>query len=71
MATNAHVQNEDTVKLPVINISDPTPQVGRLMIDAAAKYGFLYIDTSGTEFTPEIVDRQFELVSPDAGSRKV
>jgi hypothetical protein len=52
-----------TVELPVINISHSTPQVGKRMIEAAAKYGFLYIDTRGTEFGPHVVERQFELVS--------
>ena len=33
------------------------------MIEAAAKYGFLYVDTKGTDFTEAIVDRQFEMVS--------
>jgi len=33
------------------------------MIEAAAKYGFLYVDTKGTGFTEAIVDRQFEVVS--------
>ncbi len=56
--------NDDFVHLPVINISDPTPEIGRQMIDAAAKHGFLYIDTRGTDFAPENVERQFELVSP-------
>jgi hypothetical protein len=62
-ATNGLLHGEDTVKLPIINISETTPEVGHQMIDAAAKYGFLYIDTRGTGFTPEIVERQFELVS--------
>ena len=61
MNGTAHA-NGDTVQLPVIDISNPTPDVGRQMIDAAAKYGFLYIDTKGTDFTQEVVDRQFELV---------
>jgi hypothetical protein len=51
------------LQLPIFDISDPTPEVGRSMIEAAAKYGFLYIDTKGTGFTEAIVDRQFEMVS--------
>ena len=50
------------VRLPIFDISDPTPEVGRSMIEAAAKYGFLYVDTKGTDFTDAIVDRQFETV---------
>ena len=53
-----------TVSLPVINISSSQEvnEIGRQMIDAAAGYGFLYIDTRGTDLTPEVVDRQFQLV---------
>jgi hypothetical protein len=50
------------VQLPIFDISDPTPKEGRSMIAAAAKYGFLYIDTKGTDFTEAIVDRVFETV---------
>ncbi len=62
--TRGDLHGENTVKLPVINISETTPEVGRQMIDAAARSGFLYIDTRGTDFTPEVVERQFELVNP-------
>ena len=51
------------LQLPIFDISDPTPEVGRSMIEAAAKYGFLYVDTKGTGFTEATVDRQFEMVS--------
>lgn len=61
--TNGSVQANDIVTLPIINISDPTPEIGRKMIDAAATHGFLYIDTRGTDFAPENVERQFELVN--------
>jgi hypothetical protein len=50
------------VQLPVFDISDPTPEVGRSMIAAAAKYGFLYIDNKGIDFTEAIVDRVFGVV---------
>jgi isopenicillin N synthase-like dioxygenase len=56
MATQSEV-----VRLPVIDISNPTLAVGKEMITAAAKYGFLYIDTNGTGFTQEIVDREFAI----------
>jgi len=52
---------EAAVQLPIIDISEPTPETARLMIDAAVKFGFLYIDTKGTDFTEEIVDREFDL----------
>jgi hypothetical protein len=50
------------VHLPVFDISNPTPEVGRSMIAAAAKYGFLYIDTKGIDLTEEMVGRIFQTV---------
>ena len=51
------------IQLPVIDISAETSAVGKSMIDAAVKYGFFYIDSKGTPFSEEVVDREFQLVS--------
>jgi hypothetical protein len=61
MATNGATPVA-AVQLPIFDISDPTPEVGRSMIAAAAKYGFLFLDTKGTDFAEAIVDRVFETV---------
>lgn len=51
------------IQLPVIDISNPDdPAVGKAMIDAAAKYGFFYVDTKGSDFLAADIDRTFELV---------
>lgn len=51
------------IELPVIDISNPNdPAVGKAMLDAAAKYGFLYVNSKGTDFSVKDVDRGFELV---------
>jgi hypothetical protein len=51
------------IELPVIDISDPhDPAVGKAMLDAAAKYGFLYVNSKGSDFTPKDVDHAFGLV---------
>lgn len=51
------------IKLPVIDISDPhDPAVGKAMLDAAAKYGFLYVNSKGSDFSTEDVGHAFELV---------
>ncbi|KAJ5939144.1 hypothetical protein N7466_002278 [Penicillium verhagenii] len=50
------------IELPVIDISNPhDPAVGKAMLDAAAKYGFLYVNSKGTDFSVEDVDRGFGL----------
>src|SRR5271155_1139243 len=52
---------EDAAQLPVIDISNPSTALGESLINAAEKYGFLYINPNGTGFTEEVVDRQFDL----------
>ncbi|KAJ5101804.1 hypothetical protein NUU61_004026 [Penicillium alfredii] len=50
------------ITLPVIDISNARdPTVGKAMLDAAAKYGFLYVNSRGTDFTAEDVDHAFGL----------
>ena len=50
-----------TIDLPIIDISEFDRATGRAMLDAATKYGFLYISTPSTVFTPEVIDREFAL----------
>ncbi|KAK9858654.1 Oxoglutarate/iron-dependent dioxygenase [Penicillium brevicompactum] len=50
------------IELPVIDISNPhDPAVGKAMLNAAANYGFLYVNSKGSDFTVEDVDHGFEL----------
>lgn len=51
------------IDLPVLDISNPLdPEAGKALLAAATKYGFLYVDSRGTDFTAAEVDRAFELV---------
>lgn len=59
------MSSETPISLPVLNISDPTdPVVGKAMLDAATKYGFLYVDSQGTGFGVQEVEGIFGLVGP-------
>ncbi|KAL2864721.1 putative oxidoreductase, 2OG-Fe(II) oxygenase family [Aspergillus lucknowensis] len=50
------------IKLPILDISNPDDSaVGKTLLEAATKYGFLYVDSKGTDFTAEDVQRAFEL----------
>ncbi|GKZ20088.1 hypothetical protein AbraIFM66951_008192 [Aspergillus brasiliensis] len=50
------------IELPVLDISNPLdPEAGKALLAAATKYGFLYVDSRGTDFTAAEVDRAFEL----------
>lgn len=51
------------IQLPVLDISNPhDPAVGKAMLDAAAKYGFLYVNSKGSDFSSADVDHAFALV---------
>lgn len=53
------------IELPILDISNPNdPTVGKAMLDAAAKYGFLYVNSKDTDFAVEDVDGAFGLVCP-------
>ncbi|KAE8148944.1 hypothetical protein BDV25DRAFT_157196 [Aspergillus avenaceus] len=50
------------IQLPILDISDPSdPAVGKAMLDAAAKYGFLYVNSTGTDFAASDVEKAFDL----------
>lgn len=52
-----------SIALPILNIANPNDaSVGKAMLDAATKYGFLYVDSKGSGFDVEDVERAFGLV---------
>jgi hypothetical protein len=52
----------DPIELPLIDItSSDLDAAGKAMLDAAVRYGFLYID-SRAGFSSTDVDRTFEMV---------
>lgn len=54
------------IELPILDISNPKdPDIGKAMLDAATKYGFLYVDSKGTDFAAEDVLEAFERVRFD------
>lgn len=53
--------SQDLIQLPIINASDTSLENGRRLVDAAIKYGFLYLALEGTPFTEALVQSQFDL----------
>lgn len=52
------------IQLPILDISNPDDvATGKAMLDAAARYGFLYVDSQGSDFSAKDVKRAFGLVS--------
>jgi hypothetical protein len=57
----------DPIELPLIDIaSSDLDAAGKAMLDAAVRYGFLYIDSRTTVFSSTDVDRTFEMVCSSA-----
>lgn len=50
------------LQIPVIDISHADEATGDEMVNAAARYGFLYIRANEIDFSPPIVERMFALV---------
>ena len=51
------------ITLPILNISNPNDvAVGKAMLDAAAKFGFLYVDSQGSGFEIDDMEGAFGLV---------
>ncbi|RMZ76312.1 hypothetical protein DV738_g5019, partial [Chaetothyriales sp. CBS 135597] len=64
MATNNNDDsngNVDTIILPVISLSDTSPENASRTLAAATKYGFLYLDTPSTALTRTQIDSIFSL----------
>ncbi|PGH05370.1 hypothetical protein AJ79_06839 [Helicocarpus griseus UAMH5409] len=49
------------VQLPVINISEASPAVGKAMVGAAIKYGFFYVDGASSDFSDDDVEGAFAM----------
>ncbi|ODH53139.1 hypothetical protein GX48_00675 [Paracoccidioides brasiliensis] len=49
------------LQLPVINLFEATPAVGKAMIDAATKYGFFYVDSASSDFSNDDVESAFAM----------
>lgn len=54
--------SESPIQLPIFDVSQLTPEVGKSMIDAAKEYGFLYVASEGSDFTNDEVENAFGMV---------
>jgi isopenicillin N synthase-like dioxygenase len=55
--------NQETIDIPVIDISNAQSQTGEQIVNAVVKWGFVFIKAHGSGFTPEIIDNIFQRVS--------
>jgi hypothetical protein len=49
--------------IPVIDISNPSPDVACQVLEAASTHGFLFIKNDGVNIPPNDIDDMFVLVS--------
>lgn len=51
----------NTIDLPVFDVSDTSAENAKRLVQAAIDYGFLYISPNGTAFTENLIGSQFDL----------
>lgn len=57
--------NGSSLQIPVIDLFEASEAItADQLVDAVARYGFVFIKGEGTDFTKQIVDDTFELVRP-------
>jgi hypothetical protein len=56
-------------EIPVIDISDPTPEVAQQVLHAASTHGFLFIKNDGVTIPPADIDEMFGLVCTQLPNR--
>ena len=50
------------LRIPIIDISEPSTNTADELISAAAKYGFVYIKSTGLGLNVDTLDRMFDIV---------
>jgi len=63
MTEMPHSEMEDT-DIPVIDVSQPSDDVARQVLEAASTHGFLFIKNDGVTIPPQDIDDMFKLVGP-------
>jgi hypothetical protein len=57
--------------IPVIDISNPSVEVARQILNAASTHGFLFIKNDGVTIPPADIAEMFKLASGQTGSNKL
>jgi isopenicillin N synthase-like dioxygenase len=55
-------ESKDTT-IPVIDLSNPSDETARQVLDAASTHGFLFIKNDGVTIPPADIDEMFKLAS--------
>lgn len=51
-----------TFKIPVVDVSSATAETGDQLVEAVARFGFVFVRGQDLGFTAQILDDTFELV---------
>jgi hypothetical protein len=54
---------KESIQLPVLDISEPSPDTAKELINAVKNYGFVFISNNRPEVPVEDIDNMFALVS--------
>jgi hypothetical protein len=52
-----------TSEIPVIDMSNPSPEVAKQVLEAASTHGFLFIKNDGVTIPPKDIHDMFQLVN--------
>ncbi len=56
------MMGQEASPIPVIDISKPSEQTGHELVDAAARYGFIFIKSKSVGISADALDQMFALV---------
>jgi len=56
------MMGQETSPIPVIDISEPSEQTGHDLVDAAARYGFIFIKSKSVGISADVINQMFALV---------
>ena len=57
-----NANNANNANIPIINISNPSPEVAQQVLDADSTHGFLFIQNDGSILPIQHVNNMFDLV---------
>lgn len=51
----------ETVQIPVIDISEANPDAPEQLLEAAKKFGFVFVANNSAGIAPQLIDKLFQL----------
>ncbi len=62
LTSNMNAKTDDHFRIPVLDITNPTNDLASALVDAAEKYGFIFIRNHNGAISHTDIDRAFDIV---------